>query len=182
VIGAHLSIGLKPLVLLGSEAQKKKWLPDLATGKLVAAFLPHGARGGLRRWLAQDDGRLRRRDGHVRPERDEAVISNGGFASFFSVFAAYPVGPRRTATRKSPASRSSRTRTGRFRGLTRGPEEKKLGLCGLVGPARSSFENLPDPGREPHRREGPGLQVTRSRLSTPDARLSARVRSAARSG
>src|ERR1035437_6422330 len=38
VVGAHLSIGCKPLVLFGNEEQKKKWLPDLASGKLVAAF------------------------------------------------------------------------------------------------------------------------------------------------
>ncbi|MGE5346004.1 MAG: acyl-CoA dehydrogenase family protein, partial [Acidithiobacillales bacterium] len=38
VVGAHQSIGFKPLALFGSEEQKRKWLPDLATGKLVAAF------------------------------------------------------------------------------------------------------------------------------------------------
>src|SRR5512141_1101751 len=38
VIGAHQSIGLKPLLLFGSEEQKRKWLPELAAGKLVAAF------------------------------------------------------------------------------------------------------------------------------------------------
>src|ERR1039457_6201707 len=38
VIGAHLSIGCKPLVLFGSDEQKNKWLPSLASGKLVAAF------------------------------------------------------------------------------------------------------------------------------------------------
>src|ERR1700690_2903746 len=38
VVGAHMSIGCKPLVLFGNEGQKKKWLPSLANGKLVAAF------------------------------------------------------------------------------------------------------------------------------------------------
>src|ERR1035437_4753958 len=38
VVGAHLSIGCKPVVLFRDEEQKKKWLPDLASGKLVAAF------------------------------------------------------------------------------------------------------------------------------------------------
>src|SRR3954452_19940076 len=38
LIGAHQSIGLKALVLMGNEEQKKQYLPDLATGKKLAAF------------------------------------------------------------------------------------------------------------------------------------------------
>lgn len=37
-VNAHQSIGLKALMLFGTEEQKKKWLPDLAQGKSLAAF------------------------------------------------------------------------------------------------------------------------------------------------
>ncbi len=37
-IGAHQSIGLKAILLFGTEAQKKKYLPKLATGEWVAGF------------------------------------------------------------------------------------------------------------------------------------------------
>ena len=37
-IGAHSSIGLKALLLFGSDAQKTKYLPRLATGEMIAAF------------------------------------------------------------------------------------------------------------------------------------------------
>ena len=37
-MGAHLSIGLKALLLFGTEQQKKKYLPKLATGEMLAAF------------------------------------------------------------------------------------------------------------------------------------------------
>lgn len=37
-VNAHQSIGLRALVLFGTEEQKKHWLPKLATGELVAAF------------------------------------------------------------------------------------------------------------------------------------------------
>merc|ERR1712226_197193 len=37
-VGAHQSIGYKAIVLLGNEAQKDKYLPDLASGKKLAAF------------------------------------------------------------------------------------------------------------------------------------------------
>jgi alkylation response protein AidB-like acyl-CoA dehydrogenase len=38
LIGAHQSIGLKALVLMGTEEQKREFLPDLAVGKKLAAF------------------------------------------------------------------------------------------------------------------------------------------------
>ena len=37
-MGAHQSIGYKGIVLYGDEKQKKKYLPDLATGRKFAAF------------------------------------------------------------------------------------------------------------------------------------------------
>ena len=37
-INAHQSIGLKALLLFGTEEQKKRWLPSLAKGKDLAAF------------------------------------------------------------------------------------------------------------------------------------------------
>lgn len=37
-VNAHHSIGLKALVLFGTDAQRKRWLPSLAAGKTIAAF------------------------------------------------------------------------------------------------------------------------------------------------
>ncbi|MDZ4858989.1 MAG: acyl-CoA dehydrogenase family protein, partial [Candidatus Hydrogenedentes bacterium] len=37
-INAHQSIGMKALLLYGSQAQKDKWLPPLARGEILAAF------------------------------------------------------------------------------------------------------------------------------------------------
>ncbi len=37
-LGAHQSIGFKGILLFGTEAQKAKYLPDLASGKKMAAF------------------------------------------------------------------------------------------------------------------------------------------------
>src|SRR5262249_5187760 len=38
LVGGHQSIGLKGLILFGTEEQKKRWLPRLATGEMIAAF------------------------------------------------------------------------------------------------------------------------------------------------
>src|SRR5436853_413321 len=38
LVGAHQSIGLKALLLMGTEAQKREFLPRLAKGEIIAAF------------------------------------------------------------------------------------------------------------------------------------------------
>ncbi|HYZ79234.1 MAG TPA: acyl-CoA dehydrogenase family protein, partial [Gaiellaceae bacterium] len=37
-VAAHTSLGTMPIYLFGSEEQKREWLPDLASGKRLAAF------------------------------------------------------------------------------------------------------------------------------------------------
>jgi alkylation response protein AidB-like acyl-CoA dehydrogenase len=37
-VGAHTSLGTMPIFLFGSEEQKREWLPDLASGRRLAAF------------------------------------------------------------------------------------------------------------------------------------------------
>jgi short/branched chain acyl-CoA dehydrogenase len=37
-VAAHTSLGTMPILLFGSEEQKREWLPDLASGKRLAAF------------------------------------------------------------------------------------------------------------------------------------------------
>ena len=39
VMGVHQSIGTKPLYLFGTDDQKARWLPDLASGRKLAAFV-----------------------------------------------------------------------------------------------------------------------------------------------
>jgi short-chain 2-methylacyl-CoA dehydrogenase len=37
-VAAHTSLGTMPILLFGSDAQKERWLPDLASGRKLAAF------------------------------------------------------------------------------------------------------------------------------------------------
>jgi short/branched chain acyl-CoA dehydrogenase len=37
-LAAHTSLGTMPILLFGSEAQREQWLPDLASGRRLAAF------------------------------------------------------------------------------------------------------------------------------------------------
>jgi alkylation response protein AidB-like acyl-CoA dehydrogenase len=38
IIDVHTSVGMEPILLYGNEAQKQRWLPDLAAGRLIGAF------------------------------------------------------------------------------------------------------------------------------------------------
>ncbi len=156
VVGAHLSIGCKPLVLFGSEEQKKKWLPDLATGRLVAAFCltepEAGSDAGSLRTTAEYDAAT---DTYVL-NGTKQWISNGGFATFFSVFARVPSGGpdghkeiSLLRGRHEPGRDAARPRARR-----RGEEARPLRVLDVPDHLRE----LPHPGREPHRRQGPRLQ------------------------
>ena len=129
VIGAHQSIGIKPLLLFGSAEQKKRWLPQLATGEMVGAFCLTEPEAG------SDAGSLKT-TAVYDPAKDEYVldgtkqwISNGGFARFFTVFARIPSDVEEKH-KEIACFAVVAGPDGTLPGLTRGPEEKKLGLCG----------------------------------------------------
>lgn len=87
ILGAHQSIGYKGILLFGTDAQKKKYLPDLATGRKFAAFCltepSSGSDANSIRSRAQksDCGKYYILNG------GKIWISNGGFADIFTVFA-----------------------------------------------------------------------------------------------
>ncbi len=57
-LGAHQSIGFKGITLVGTPAQKEKYLPDLASGKKIAAFaLTEPSSGSDANRFVQEHGR-----------------------------------------------------------------------------------------------------------------------------
>lgn len=122
-IGAHQSIGLKAILLFGTEAQKKKYLPRLATGEQLAAFaLTEPSAGSdaasiqTRADLAQDG------EGYV-VNGSKIWITNGAFADVFTVFA-------RTSAEEGAKPRITALIVERGKGLTNGPNEEKMGIRG----------------------------------------------------
>ena len=93
VLGVHQSIGFKGISLFGTDEQKERFLPDLATGRKLAAFAltepeagsdayhlrsraveqPDGSwvLNGEKRYIG--NGSQRRRDHHLRARRDRAA-------------------------------------------------------------------------------------------------------------
>ncbi|MCC7537735.1 MAG: acyl-CoA dehydrogenase family protein [Deltaproteobacteria bacterium] len=123
-LGAHQSIGLKGILMFGTEAQKKKYLPRLAAGEQLAAFAltepgaGSDAAGITTRAELSADG-----EGYVL-NGSKIWITNGGIADVFTVFA-----------RTSPQEEGSKPRITAFivergHGLKHGPNEEKLGIRG----------------------------------------------------
>ncbi len=116
-VGAHTGIGTLPLVYFGTEAQKQKYLPKLASGEWVAAYaLTEPGAGsdalGIKTTATPvEDGKYYLLNG------TKQFISNAGFADLFTVFAKIN-GEHFTAflvERDTP-------------GLSFGPEEHKMGI------------------------------------------------------
>ncbi|HET7265123.1 MAG TPA: acyl-CoA dehydrogenase family protein [bacterium] len=117
--GAHTGIGTLPIVYFGNEAQKRRYLPGLASGETVGAYAlteptaGSDALGARTRAVLAEDGQAYRLTG------TKQFITNAGFADLFTTYAKVD-GERFTGfivERK-------------FEGLEIGPEEHKMGIKG----------------------------------------------------
>lgn len=85
--GAHTGIGTMPITLYGTEAQKKKYVPKLATGEWFGAYAltepgaGSDANSGKTTATLSDDGKSYKINGQ------KMWISNAGFCQMFIVFA-----------------------------------------------------------------------------------------------
>jgi acyl-CoA dehydrogenase len=84
-IGAHIGIGAMSIYLGGSEEQKRKYLPDLATGKKVAAFCLTEPNAGSDA-AAIKTRALRDGDKYI-VTGSKIYITNGPIADIFTVLA-----------------------------------------------------------------------------------------------
>jgi len=117
--GANVGIGTLPIVYFGTEEQKKKYLPRLATGELLAAYALTEANSGSDALNAKTKAILSEDGKYYILNGEKMFITNAGFADVIIVFAKID-GEKFTAfiVEKN------------FPGVSTGPEEKKLGLKG----------------------------------------------------
>jgi alkylation response protein AidB-like acyl-CoA dehydrogenase len=135
--GAHSGIGLLPIVYFGTEEQKKKYLPRLATGETVGAYALSEATSGSdalncrARAVLSPDGK------HYILNGEKMWITNAGFADLFTVFA-------KIDGEKFSAFLVERT----FPGFSIGGEEHKMGIRGsstcpiILNDCKVPVENL----------------------------------------
>jgi alkylation response protein AidB-like acyl-CoA dehydrogenase len=116
-IGAHSSIGMRALLLFGTEEQRARYYPKLATGANVAAFCltepGSGSDAASIKTTAVRDG------DHWILNGNKLWITNGGIAEFFTVFA-------KTGKADDRAHLSAFIVTRDMGGVTSGPHEDKM--------------------------------------------------------
>jgi alkylation response protein AidB-like acyl-CoA dehydrogenase len=135
--GAHSGIGMLPIVYFGTEEQKKKYLPRLASGETVGAYALSEATSGSdalncrARAVLSPDGK------HYILNGEKMWITNAGFADLFTVFA-------KIDGEKFSAFLVEKD----FPGFSHGAEEHKMGIRGsstcpvILNDCKVPVENL----------------------------------------
>ncbi|PTX43330.1 hypothetical protein C8P64_1857 [Christiangramia gaetbulicola] len=117
--GAHTGIGTMPITLYGTEEQKKKYVPKLATGEWFGAYCltepgaGSDANSGKTKAVLSEDGK------HYNISGQKMWISNAGFADVFIVFARIEDDKNITGFI---------VENDKDNGISFGEEEKKLGI------------------------------------------------------
>ena len=84
---AHVGIGTLPFVWYGTEAQKQKYLPKLATGEWIAAYALSESSSGSDAMNCRTRAVLSADGTHYVLNGEKMWITNSGFADVFTVFA-----------------------------------------------------------------------------------------------
>jgi alkylation response protein AidB-like acyl-CoA dehydrogenase len=117
--GAHAGIGTLPIVYFGTEEQKKRYLPKLATGELIGAYCLSEPQAGSDAQNSLTRAVLNAEGTHYVLNGQKMWITNGGFADLYIVFAKID-GEKFTAFIVERA----------FPGCKPGNEEHKMGIHG----------------------------------------------------
>jgi alkylation response protein AidB-like acyl-CoA dehydrogenase len=117
-LGAHTSIGTLPLVYFGTEEQKARYLPRLASGELIGAYALTEPQSGSDALAARTTATLTADGRHYELNGQKMWITNGGFADLFTIFA------------KVGGDKFTAFLVERGMGVVSGRDEIKLGLDG----------------------------------------------------
>jgi alkylation response protein AidB-like acyl-CoA dehydrogenase len=118
-VAAHTGIGTLPILYFGTEEQKKKYIPKLATGEWKGAYGLTEPNSGSDALGAKTAAVLSADGKHYILNGQKCWITNGGFADVYTVFA------------KIDGDKFSAFIVERgFEGFTQGAEEHKMGIKG----------------------------------------------------
>jgi len=167
--GAHTGIGTLPILLYGTEEQKQKYLPRIATGELMASYCltepdaGSDANSGKTTAVLSDDGT------HYILNGQKMWISNAGFADLFIVFARIEDDDYISAFLIDKGTP----------GLTMNEEEDKLGI--LASSTRQVFlSDVKVPVENMLSERGNGFKIAMNALNVGRIKLAAAVLDSAR--
>ncbi|WP_102273584.1 acyl-CoA dehydrogenase [Cytobacillus massiliigabonensis] len=154
ILSVHTSVGTNPIVYFGTEEQKQKYVPKLATGEYLGAFCLTEPSAG------SDAGSLKskaRKDGdHYIINGSKVFITNGGEADIYIVFAS--TNPELGSKGISAFIVEKDTP-----GLVIGKDEHKMGLHGSRT-VQLSFEDMRVPAENLLGEEGQGFKIAMANL------------------
>lgn len=148
-IGAHQSIGANAINVGGSEELKRKYLPALCEGKMIAAFALTESKAGSDSFNVRTTARFE--NDHWVINGEKMWITNGGIADVISVFA---------RTERGITAFAVETKTPGFHAH---PPEKKMGIKGSITNALT-FENVKVPKENIIGQEGRGFLIAMKTL------------------
>nr|MBP6689197.1 acyl-CoA dehydrogenase family protein [Hyphomonadaceae bacterium] len=148
--GTNVGIGSQGLVMFGTEAQKEKWLPGIASGEVVTSFAltepEAGSDSGAVRTKAERDGDAYTLNGTKR------YITNANRASIFTVMA------RTNQEAKGGSGVSAFLVPSDLKGVSVGKPEKKMGQQG-AHICDVNFDNVRVPADLRLGEEGQGFRI-----------------------
>ena len=118
-VAAHTGIGTLPILYFGTEEQKKKYIPKLATGEWKGAYGLTEPNSGSDALGAKSTATLSEDGKYYLLNGQKCWITNGGFADVYTVFAKVD-GDKFTCFIVERG----------MEGFTQGPEEHKMGIKG----------------------------------------------------
>jgi len=162
--GAHTGIGTLPILYYGSEEQKQKYIPKLATGEWKAAYCLTEPSAGSDANSGKTTAKLSA-DGKTYTINGQKMwITNAGFANLFTVFAKIEDDDNLTGFIVE-ADRD---------GITLNPEEKKMGIKGS-STRQVFFNNVEIPAENLLGERNQGFKIALNILNIGRIKLAAGV-------
>jgi acyl-CoA dehydrogenase family protein 9 len=173
--GAHQSIGCKGITLFGTDDQKRRWLPQCASGERIAAFCLTEPGSGSDAQAMRTTATPSADGSHYLLNGEKIWISNAGYAGVFTVFAKVPVEKDGVTKLRSTAFIVD----AHAPGITLGKIEEKMGI--KASDTRSvSFANVRVPVEDRLGEVGSGFKIALEILNSGRLGLSAGSSRAAR--
>ena len=162
--GAHTGIGTLPILYYGTEEQKKKYIPKLATGDWKAAYCLTEPSSGSDANSGKTTAKLSNDGKNYIINGQKMWITNAGFANLFTVFA--KIGDDENLTGFIVEADSE--------GITLNPEEKKMGIKGS-STRQVFFNNVAIPAENLLGERNQGFKIALNILNIGRIKLAAGV-------
>ncbi|MCD4839802.1 MULTISPECIES: acyl-CoA dehydrogenase [Neobacillus] len=154
ILSVHTSVGTNPILYFGTEEQKQKYVPKLASGEFLGAFCLTEPSAGSD--AASLKSRAVRDGDHYIINGSKVFITNGGEADIYIVFA-------KTNPDLGSKGVSAFIVEKNTPGLIIGKDEKKMGLHGSRT-VQLTFEDMRVPAENLLGQEGEGFKIAMANL------------------